>query len=105
MTEAALRSTAWNGRLLVVGFASGDIPAIRTNLPLLKGCSVVGVSWGRFAFTEPERNRHNFAMLGQMWADGRIAPVVTATFSLDRTGEALRVMADRGAIGKLVVTL
>jgi NADPH2:quinone reductase len=104
MTEAALRSTAWNGRLLVVGFASGDIPSIPANLPLLKGCSVVGVFWGRFARTEPARNRHNFAMLGQMWADGRIAPVVSATFSLDRAGDALRVMADRGAIGKLVIT-
>lgn len=104
MTEAALRSTAWNGRLLVVGFASGEIPSIPGNLPLLKGCSVVGVFWGRFARTEPDRNRHNFATLGQMWAHGGIAPVVSATFSLDRAGDALRVMADRGAIGKLVIT-
>jgi NADPH2:quinone reductase len=103
-TEAALRSTAWNGRLLVVGFASGDIPSIPANLPLLKGSAVIGVFWGRFARTEPDRNRDNFAMLVRMWADGQIAPVVSATFGLDQAGDALRVMAGRGVIGKLVIT-
>ncbi len=104
VTELALRSTAWNGRLLVIGFASGDIPKIPANLPLLKGCSVVGVFWGRFTRTEPERNRSNFAALGEMWANGQIAPVVSQTFSLEQAGEALKLMRDRGVIGKLVVT-
>lgn len=104
MTEAALRSTGWNGRLLVIGFASGDIASIPANLPLLKGCSLVGVFWGRFARTEPDRSRRNFATLARMWTDGRIAPVVSATFDLDHAGDALRLMRDRGAIGKLVIT-
>lgn len=104
VTELALRSTAWNGRLLVIGFASGDIPKIPANLPLLKGCSVVGVFWGRFTQTEPERNRSNFAALGEMWANGQIAPVVSQTFGLEQAGEALKLMRDRGVIGKLVVT-
>lgn len=104
VTELALRSTAWNGRLLVIGFASGDIPKIPANLPLLKGCSVVGVFWGRFAQTEPERNRSNAAALSEMWANGQIAPVVSQTFGLERAGEALKLMRDRGVIGKLVVT-
>ena len=104
VTEAALRSTAWNGRLLVIGFASGDIPKIPANLPLLKGCSVVGVFWGRFAQTEPDRNRSNFATLNELWANGQIAPVVSHTFALEHAGEALRIMRDRGAIGKLAIT-
>ena len=103
-TEVAVRSTGWGGRVLIVGFASGEIPSIPANLMLLKGCSVVGVFWGRFAQTEPERNRQNFAALTQMWADGRVVPVVSKTFDLDHAGDALRLMRDRGAIGKLVIT-
>ena len=103
MTEAALRSTAWNGRLLVIGFAAGEIPSLPANLPLLKGSSIVGVFWGRFTGMEPDRSRRNFAALATMWADGLITPVVSATFGLDRAGDALRLMRDRGVIGKLVV--
>lgn len=103
-TEVALRSTAWGGRLLVIGFASGDIPAIPANLPLLKGCAVVGVFWGRFAGIDPARNRSNLDTLGAWWRDGRIDPLVSQTFDLDHAAEALRVLGDRGAIGKLVVT-
>lgn len=104
-TEAALRSTAWGGRLLVIGFASGDIPAIPANLPLLKGSAIVGVFWGRFARTDPARNRHNFETLGSWWSDGRIAPHVSRTFDLDRAVDALRLLGSRGAVGKLVVVL
>lgn len=104
-TEAALRSTAWGGRLLVIGFASGDIPAIPANLPLLKGNAIVGVFWGRFARTDPARNRHNFETLGSWWSDGRIAPHVSRTFDLDRAVDALRLLGSRGAVGKLVVVL
>ena len=102
-TAAALRSTAWNGRLLIVGFASGDIPAIPANLPLLKGCAVVGVFWGRFASTEPRRNRRNFETLGSWWLDGRIDPLVSQTYDLDHATDALRRIGGRGAIGKLVI--
>jgi NADPH2:quinone reductase len=102
-TEVAVRSTGWRGRVLVIGFASGEIPSLPANLMLLKGCAVVGVFWGRFAQMEPERNRRNFATLTQMWADGHIDPVVSETFDLDHAGDALRLMRDRGAIGKLVI--
>lgn len=103
-TEAAVRATAFGGRVLIVGFASGDIPSIPANLPLLKGCALIGVFWGRFARTDPDRNRDNFATLGRWWREGRIAPVVSRTYGLDDAVEALRVIGSRGAIGKLVVT-
>ncbi|MBW3604967.1 MAG: NADPH:quinone oxidoreductase family protein [Actinobacteria bacterium] len=103
-TEVALRSTAWGGRLLIIGFASGDIPAIPANLPLLKGCAVVGVFWGRFASIDPARNRSNLDTLAAWWRDGRIDPLVSQTFDLDHAADALRLIGDRGAIGKLVVT-
>ncbi|CAN5914617.1 NADPH:quinone oxidoreductase family protein [soil metagenome] len=104
VTETALRSTAWGGRLLVIGFASGDIPSLPANLMLLKGCAVVGVFWGRFARTEPARSRRNFDTLAAWWRDGRIAPVVSQTFDLDHATDALRLIGGRGALGKLVVT-
>lgn len=104
VTEAALRSTAWRGRLLIVGFAAGDIPKLPANLPLLKGSSVVGVFWGRFARTEPARNRRNLETLGAWWTEDRIAPLISQTYDLDHATEALRRIGGRGAIGKLVVT-
>lgn len=103
-TEAALRSTAWYGRLLVIGFASGEIPSIRANLPLLKGCAVVGVFSGRFARTDPERNRRNLEAVGRWWTEGRIDPVISETFDLDHATDALRRLGAREAIGKLVIT-
>jgi NADPH2:quinone reductase len=102
-TEAALRSMAWNGRLLIIGFASGDIPALPANLPLLKGCSVVGVFWGRFTSMEPHRSRRNLETLGTWWLDGRIDPLVSQTYDLDHAQDALRRSGGRGAVGKLVI--
>lgn len=102
-TEAALRSLAYGGRLLVVGFASGTIPQLPANLPLLKCAAVVGVFWGRFARTEPARNRRNLDVLGAWWLEGRIDPLVSDTYALDEAPRALRRLADRAAIGKLVV--
>lgn len=102
-TEPAFRSLGWNGRHLVIGFAAGDIPALPVNLALLKGASLVGVFWGRFTETEPVRNRANFAILTQWWSEGRIRPLVSEVFSLDRGVEALRRIGERGAVGKLVV--
>ena len=103
-TEAALRSIAWRGRLLIIGFAAGDIPTVPANLPLLKGASVVGVFWGRFAQTEPDRNRRNFETLGAWWTEDRIAPLISQTYDLDHAVDALRRIGRRGAIGKLVIT-
>jgi NADPH2:quinone reductase len=104
-SEAALRSTAWEGRFLVIGFAAGDIPKIPLNLPLLKGCSVVGVFWGAFAGREPERNRHNVGELLRLWKEGKLRPHVSSTYRLEQAAEAIRELADRKAMGKVVVAV
>jgi NADPH2:quinone reductase len=103
LTEQALRATAWNGRLLVVGFAAGGIPSIPLNLPLLKGNSIVGVFWGRFTQEEPERHAANFATLVEWAAAGKIRPTIQKKFSLDDGAQALQWVADRKAIGRVIV--
>ena len=102
-TEPALRSTAWRGRLLVVGFAAGDIPRIPLNLTLLKGCAIVGVFWGDFARREPERFAQRVKQLGEWFQQGKLKPHVSATLPLDRAVEALQMMASRKVIGKVVL--
>jgi len=102
-TERALRALAWDGRLLVIGFASGEIPAIPLNLPLLKGCSIVGVMFGGFAEKFPEAHRANMRQLLQWCADGRLRPHVQEVFPLAETARALRLIEDRKAVGKIVV--
>jgi NADPH2:quinone reductase len=102
-TEPALRSTAWNGRFLVVGFAAGEIPKIALNLPLLKGCSIVGVSWGAFTRREPARYAASVRQICQWYGGGRLKPHIDRTFPLERAAEALRLMATRGARGKIVL--
>jgi NADPH2:quinone reductase len=102
-TEPALRSIAWRGRLLVVGFAAGDIPKIPLNLTLLKGCSIVGVYWGEFTRCEPDRFAQQMRQLGQWYADGKLRPHVSETFPLDRAAEALTLMAERKVKGKVVL--
>jgi len=104
-TEPALRSIAWRGRLLVVGFAAGDIPKIPLNLTLLKGCSIVGVYWGEFTRREPERFAEAMRQLGRWFADGKLRPHVSATFPLDRAAAALTLMAERKVIGKVLLTI
>ncbi len=104
LSEKALRSMAWDGRFLVIGFAAGDIPKIPLNLPLLKGCSVVGVFWGAFTGKEPERNQANIAELLGWLAEGRLDPHVSATYPLERAGEAIADLEQRRAKGKVVVT-
>jgi NADPH:quinone reductase len=104
-SESALRAIAWEGRFLVIGFAAGDIPKIPLNLALLKSCQIVGVFWGMFTAREPERNKANLAELVQLWSDGKIAPVVSSTYPLERGGEAIAELADRKATGKVVVTV
>ncbi len=102
--EPALRSIAWEGRYLVVGFPAG-IPKLPLNLTLLKACDVCGVFWGAFAAREPEANRAHIARLFRLWGDNKISPNVTETFPLARGGDAIAKMASRKAIGKLVVTM
>ena len=103
-TEPALRSLAWRGRLLVVGFAAGEIPKIPLNLTLLKGCSIVGVFWGEFTLREPTRFAEEMQQLGRWFLDGKIKPHISATFPLERAAEALTLMAAREVKGKLVLT-
>jgi NADPH2:quinone reductase len=102
-TEPALRSIAWRGRLLVVGFAAGDIPKIPLNLTLLKGCAIVGVYWGEFTRREPERFAQEMRQLGQWYGEGRIRPHISATYPLDRAADALNDMAQRRVVGKVVL--
>lgn len=103
-SEPALRSMAWDGRFLVVGFAAGEIPRIPLNLPLLKGCSVVGVFWGAFTGREPARNARNIEQLLAWLGEGKLTPHVSATYPLEDAGAALADLAERRAQGKVVVT-
>ncbi len=102
--DPALRSIAWEGRYLVVGFTAG-IPKLPLNLTLLKACDVRGVFWGAFTQRSPERNRDHITRLFRLWADGKISPNVTETFPLARGGDAIAKLGRREAIGKLVVTM
>lgn len=103
LAEPALRSMAWNGRYLVIGFAGGDIPRIPLNLPLLKGCSIVGVFWGSFAAREAGLQKENAAELWKMFEDGRLKPVVGETHPLSDYAAAFASLAERRAQGKVVM--
>ena len=103
-TEAALRSIAWEGRFLVVGFPAG-IAKLPLNLTLLKSCDVCGVFWGAFAARDPKTNAEHVEQLFRWWGEGKIAPRISATYPLERAGEAIAALRDRKAVGKLVVTL
>ena len=103
-TEPALRSTAWRGRLLVVGFAAGEIPKIPLNLTLLKGCAIVGVFWGDYARREPELFARRFQQLARWFQDGALRPHVSETLPLERAAEALKRLESRTVTGKLVLT-
>jgi NADPH2:quinone reductase len=102
-SEPALRSTAWDGKFLVIGFAAGDIPKIPLNLALLRGCSIVGVFWGSFVMREPERHRANIAELVEWWRAGKLKPHTSAIHKMDQAADAFRDMAERRAMGKVVV--
>jgi NADPH2:quinone reductase len=104
-TEQALRSIAWRGRLLVVGFAAGDIPKIPLNLTLLKGCSIVGVFWGDWARREPQHFADAMQRLTRWHAEGKLKPHISATFPLERAADALTLMAARKVTGKVVLTV
>jgi len=102
-TEAALRSLAWRGRLLIIGFTSGRIPDLAANRLLLKGAAAVGVYWGQFAELEPAVNRANFDMILSWIADGTLQPFVSERYPLEDAGKALAALAERRAVGKLVL--
>ena len=104
LAEPAFRSIAWRGRYLVVGFADGEIPALPLNLPLLKGASLVGVFWGEFARREPH---HQAAMMQDLFAmllSQKIRPLISRSYKLADTAQALHAMAARQVTGKIVIT-
>jgi len=104
-SEPAFRSIAWRGRLLVVGFAAGEIPKLPLNLALLKGASVVGVFWGDFARREPEAFAGSIAQLGLWFREGKLRPHVSKIYPLEKAADALRLMAARQVKGKVVLAL
>ena len=103
--EQAVRGLAWNGRLLVVGFASGSIPQLAANLVLLKGAAVLGVFWGAFAQRQPEDNAANFKQRFAWHAEGKLKPLVSQTYPLAEAGAAIEKLGQRQAVGKLVVLM
>lgn len=101
-SEPAVRSIAWEGRFLVVGFPAG-IAKLPLNLTLLKSCDVCGVFWGAYAMREPASNRAHVEHLFKLWDEGKIQPRVSEVFAFEDAGKAIQKMVDRSAIGKLVV--
>lgn len=103
-SEPALRAIAWEGKFLVVGFPAG-IAKMPLNLTLLKSCDICGVFWGAFTMREPAKFHAQVAELFQLMQDGKIDPLVSETFPLDKGGEAITKLENREAVGKLVVTM
>jgi len=103
--EPALRAMNWQGRYLVVGFAAGAIPRVPLNLALLKGCDIVGVFWGAHTAHNPKGAFTDLGQLARWIADGTLRPHISARFPLARAGEAIRMLMDRKALGKVVVTM
>jgi NADPH:quinone reductase-like Zn-dependent oxidoreductase len=102
--EPALRSIAWEGRYLVVGFPAG-IPKLPLNLTLLKSCDVCGVFWGAFTARDPGAHQAHVETLFKLWDEGKISPRVTMTYPFGQGGQAIADMAARKAVGKMVVTV
>ena len=103
-SEPAVRSMGWKGRYLVIGFASGPIPSIPLNLTLLKGCSIVGVFWGRFTMEETEVHLANIDTLWKWFEEGKIKPVITDLFPIEEYEGAYAAMMERRAKGKVILT-
>lgn len=103
--DESVRCIAWNGRLLVIGFTSGRIPSVPVNMPLIKGFSVVGVRAGEYGRRDPEAGKENIAAIDGWASEGKIDPYVCATFPLERAVDAMRMLQDRRAVGKVVLTM
>jgi NADPH2:quinone reductase len=103
--DQCMRCISWYGRILVIGFAAGDIPKVPINLILLKSCQVVGVFYGAWAAKYPDESAANFGEILDLYRDGRIEPLVGAEYPLSDYAAALRCLMERRAIGKVVVNL
>ena len=104
-TEAALRGIAWKGRYLIVGFANGEIPKIPMNLPLLKGCAIMGVFWGQFSKVESKQSFQNIGQLVHWIKEGKIQQHISKQYSLAEVPDALQALLDRKMLGKGVVII
>lgn len=102
-SEPAIRSMAWNGRFLVIGFTAGEIPKIALNLTLLKGCSIVGVWWGGFLRAEPQRAAALTNELVEWFRQGKVKPYISQRYRLEQAAQALEEVAQRKVTGKIVL--
>ena len=103
--EQSLRCIAWDGRLLVIGFASGTIAKAPTNLPLLKNCSIVGVFWGAWRERNPLGHNENMEIILKWWQEKKIKPHTSKVFKLEDTKDALYALMNREVIGKAIITI
>src|SRR5436309_1819474 len=101
--DGSLKCIAWNGRLLVIGFASGRIPEVKLNRVLLKNISLVGLHWGAHALHQPERIAETLAALLALYREGKVKPVVYRTYPLEELPAALEALGSRQSYGKVVV--
>lgn len=104
-SESCSKCMAWNGRLLIVGFASGDMPKLPVNMALVKGFSIVGVFWGSFTEHEPEANKENIRELMEWYKAGLVRPVIEAVMPITEAVKALELVASRQVKGKIVLTV
>jgi NADPH:quinone reductase len=105
MFDQGMRSIAWEGRLLVIGFASGTIPQLPVNLTLVKNCSVLGVYWGAYSARDPKVLTSSLKTLFGWLAEGKLKPHISHKFPLEQAGDALNILMNRQSTGKVVVTM
>ena len=103
--EAAMRSVNWEGRIIVIGFASGDFNQARTNILLVKNIAVMGFYWGSYSMHRPSAIGESMTELVHMWEAGQLKPHISHTMPLERAGDALALMMDRKSTGKMVLTV
>ena len=103
MFDQLVRSMAWNGRLLIIGFVGGDIPKVAINLLLLKGAAAVGVFYGSFAARDPGLDAQNFAQMFAWIEDGTLKPLISKAYPMDQYAAAMNALAHREVIGKVVL--
>ena len=103
--DAAMRAINWEGRIVVVGFASGDFNQARTNIVMVKNIAVMGFYWGSYSIHKPSAIGESMGELIRMWEDGQLKPHISHTLPLEQAGDALAMMMDRKSTGKMVLTV